>query len=174
MRPTTTFAIALSVMAGGCVTAEQWGLPQTPVSATSPDGRHVAFVRNHVNFDPPSQTIWLRSGGGAARQLQQLGPDSDWCNTIIWSADSSTAAFLVQDARLITIDATSQQIVSEKWLTPWKGEYPPYQMVVDLSLDSRGTEARFRLCERKMSRPGYVHEATGCGGVQRVTLRPGA
>jgi hypothetical protein len=93
---------------------------------------------------------------------------------VIWSPDSSTVAFLIQDARLISVDAASQQIVWDKWLTPWMGEYPPYQMVVDLSLDSRGTEARFRLCERQMTRPGYVHDAVGCSDFRRVLIRPQA
>ncbi|HUP40426.1 MAG TPA: hypothetical protein VM115_09930 [Vicinamibacterales bacterium] len=88
-----------------------------------------------------------------------------------WSSDNSTVGFLIQDARLITVDAASQQIVSEKWLTPWKGEYPPYQMVVDLSLDTRGAAARFRVCDRQTTRPGYVHEPTGCGEFQRVAVR---
>src|SRR5688572_20676100 len=136
---------AFCVSATAC-TAEQLGLPRTPVSATSPDGTRVAFVRNHPNPDPPSQSIWIGEREKAARRIAKLGPDSDWCNTVAWSSDSSTVAFLIQDARLITVDAASQQIVSEKWLTPWKGEYPPYQMVVDLSLDTRGTAALFRVC----------------------------
>ncbi len=118
-----------------------------PVSATSPDGGAVAFVRNHPNIDPPAQSIWLRTGGSSHR-LKQLGGDSDWCNRVVWSADGSTAAFLVQDARLITVDRASRRIVSEKWLTEWKGEYPPYRVVTALSLSADGREARFRECER--------------------------
>jgi hypothetical protein len=163
----------LGVCMAGC-SAGQLGLPRVPVSATSPDSGHVAFVRNHPNIDPPSQSIWLSAREGTARQIQRLGPDSDWCNLVVWSPDSSTVAFLIQDARLITVDAASQQIVSDQWLTPWQGEYPPYQMAIDLSLDRRGTEARFRLCERHMTRPGYVHDAVGCSDFRRVMVRPRA
>ena len=131
----------------------------------------MAFVRNHANVDPPSQSIWIGEQDGRAHRIAQLGPDSDWCNTIAWSSDSSTVAFLIQDARLITVDARSQQTVSEKWLTPWKGEYPPYQMAVDLTLDSHGTGARFRVCDRSMSRPGYVHDPIACGEFQEIALR---
>jgi Tol biopolymer transport system component len=144
------------------------------VSATSPDGRRVAFVRNHADIDPPNQSIWVSELGSGARRIAQLGPDSDWCNTIVWSPDSTTVAFLIQDARLITVDAASRQMVSDKWLTPWEGEYPPYQMAVDLTLDARGTEARFRVCDRKMFRSGDVFDSTNCGDFRRVTLRAGS
>jgi hypothetical protein len=100
-----------------------------------------------------------------------LGPDSDWCNLVVWSPDSSTVAFLIQDARLITVDAASQMVISYKWLTAWQGEYPPYQMAVSLTLDARGTEARFRICDRRMFGAGYVFDAANCGAFRRTDLR---
>ena len=145
-----TIATALlgcwSVLATGC-DKELLGLPRVPVSVASPDGVAVAFVRNHPNIDPPSQSVWLQMGGDTT-QLRRLGPDSDWCNTIVWSADSSTVAYLVQDARLLTVDRNSRRVVSEKWLTEWKGEYPPYRIAEDLTLSADGREAVFRDCKR--------------------------
>ena len=164
--------IAIACLSACSCSALQLGFPRVPVSASSPDGRYVAIVRNHPDIDPPSQTIWVGPGGGSLRQIQKLGPDSDWCDLITWSADSSTVAFLVQDARLITVDAASQRIVSERWLTPWKGEYPPYQMVVNLSLSAAGGRAQFRTCNRNMNQPGYVHDPSDCGPFQVVQIKP--
>lgn len=163
--------IVLILLSISACTREQLGLPRTPVSATSPDGRFVAFVRNHPNVDPPSQSIWLEAIGHSATKLKTLGPDSGWCHTIVWSSDSSTVSYLVQDARLITADAHAMRVVSEKWLTDWKGEYPPYRMVRDLSLSSPGHEARFRDCKRNMTRPGYDHEPSECSSFRTMPIR---
>ena len=152
-------------------TREQLGVPRTPVSVTSPDGQFVAFVRNHPNLDPPSQSIWLGAIGRSATKLKTLGPDSDWCNTIVWSSDSSTVSYLVQDARLVTADARAMRMVSERWLTDWKGEYPPYRMVRDLSLSAAGHEAHFRDCKRNMTSPGYAHEPSECTNLRTMTIR---
>jgi hypothetical protein len=160
--------VALSLVAA--CSREQLGLPRTPVSAISPDGRLVAEVRNHPNLDPPSQTIWLGRAGGTLAKVKTLGPDSDWCNAIVWSSDSSTVSYLVQDARLITVDAASARILSEKWLTDWRGEYPPKRMVRKLALSGNGLEASFEDCLRQM-RPGYVHDAVNCGSVRTMSIR---
>ena len=171
LRIPPSLALAVVVVWTSACSAEQLGFPRTPVSASSPDGRHLAFVRNHPNPDPPSQTIWLGHHGERSRQIQELGPDSDWCNRIVWSDDSSTVAYLVQDARLITVDAATDRIVSEIWLAP-NDSYPPQRMVVDLSLNATGSEARFRTCRRNLNRPGYVHEPTDCGVTQSVRVKP--
>ena len=121
------------------------------LSVVSPDGGSVAFVRNHPVIDPPAQSIWLQIGPDA-KLLRRLGPDSDWCNTIVWSSDSSTVAFLVQDARLLVADRHSRRIVSERWLTEWNGEYPPYRIVESLTLSADGREAVFRDCNRPLRR----------------------
>jgi hypothetical protein len=39
-----------------------------------------------------------------------LGPDSDWCDTAVWSGDSATVAFLVQHARRVLVDAKSARV----------------------------------------------------------------
>lgn len=141
---------AWSLVVAGC-DKELLGLPRVPLSVVSPDGGAVALVRNHPNIDPPAQSIWLEIGSDR-KLLRRLGPDSDWCNTIVWSSDGSTVAFLVQDARILVADRHSRRIVSEKWLTEWKGEYPPYRIVEGLTLSADGREAIFRDCERRLRR----------------------
>ncbi len=165
-----TAVLALSV--AGCA-AQQCGWPRFPVSVASPDGRHVAFVQNHPDIDPPNQSIWVQTGNNS-KQIQQLGPDSDWCDTIVWSADSSTVSYLIQNARLITVDAASQRIVSDQWLTA-QDSYPPLRMVINLSINMDGSEARFQSCWRNMNRTDrhyYVHDPFNCGELQSVRLIP--
>jgi hypothetical protein len=50
----------------------QLGFPRVPVRAVSPDGRHVAFVRNHPSVDPPDQTLWLGDANGDAKEVARL------------------------------------------------------------------------------------------------------
>jgi hypothetical protein len=88
----------------------------------------------------------------------------------VWSEDSSTVAFLVQDAKLTVVDTRTGEIVSDRWLTE-SGGYPSYRMVRDLSLSSDGREARFQNCQRRMTRPGYVHDATDCRTVETMPIR---
>ena len=164
------FVAAALVTSCSCISAAQWGFPRVPVSAVSPDGRFVALVRNHPDLDPPNQSIWIGRTNAQAEQVQQLGPDSDWCSVIVWSADSTTAAYLIQDARLITIDADSQRILSDTWLTPQDG-YPTTRMVEDLSLSANGAQARFRTCDRNVVRASKGVDRTGCSATQMITLR---
>ena len=161
------YAIVLILASVSACSREQLGLPPRAVSVMSPDGRFIAFVRNHPTLDPPSQSIWLEAIGRSATELKTLGSDSDWCHTIVWSSDSSTVSYLVQDARLITADAHAQRIVSEKWLTDWKGEYPPYRFVTGLSLSNHGREAVFQSCPR---RPGGGFRPGSCTA-DRVLIR---
>lgn len=169
-HPARVGLVVVIALTAAC-SREQLGLPRTPVSVVSPDGRFVAFVRNHPNPDPPSQTIWLGPVGGTAKKVETLGPDSDWCNTIVWSADSSTVSYLVQDERLITVDAGAVRIISVKHLTAWQGEYPPYRIVRNLSLTSDGRAASFEDCKRHMTRPGYQHEASDCSAMKTMSIR---
>lgn len=158
MRPAAVATLALFAVALVACDKTLLGLPRVPLSVLSPDGRSVASVRNHVTIDPPDQSVWLDSNGETTR-LRRLGPDSDWCDTIVWSADSSTVAFLVQGARLITADRASHHVVSEKWLTDWRGEYPPYRAARDLRLSEDGREARYRDCGQapvRFTQPGCV------------------
>lgn len=148
--------ILVSFFATGC-DKEMLGLPRVPLSVPSPDGRAVAFVRNHVTIDGPDQSVWLVDGDGKAKRIRRLGGDSDWCNTIVWSADGSTVGYLIQDARLLAVDRRSGNVLSEKWLVEWQGEYPPYRYVTNLALSADGREAIFQSCQRRVRggfRPG--------------------
>ena len=159
--------------AGAACSRSQLGLPRMPLSLVSPDGRFVAFVRNHPDIDPPSQSIWVGPVNGGATMVKRLGADMDWCNTIVWSADSSTVSFLVQDAKLVTADARQVRMISEQWLTDWKGEYPPARMAQQLSLSARGHTVNFRDCRRVSGtwRPGYFFDAADCGAMRAVAIR---
>jgi hypothetical protein len=150
-----------------------FGLPRTAVSVVSPDGQYIAKVRNHPCIDPPCQSLWVGRMGGAERQLRRLGEDSDWCLTVVWSADNRTAAFLIQDARLVTVDAPSGLVLSEMWLTEHNGAYPPSRMATELALSSDGRRASFRDCRRNITRPGYVFDASECSDIRTTEIRPG-
>jgi len=127
----------------------QLGLPRVPVESASPDGSRVAFVRNRPSIDPPAQSLWLRAADGTATELLRLGEDSEWCHIIVWSGDGTRVAFLVQDARLLVVDAQRARIVLEKWLVDPPGGYPPDRIVRDLALSEDGREATFRTCPRR-------------------------
>ena len=162
---------AFLLLSTSACTREQMGLPMTPVSAKSPDGRHIAFVRNHPSIDPPAQSLWLSSKGRSSRKLKSLGEDADCCDKIVWSADSSTVSFLVQDARLITADASTGLIVSELWLTERRDGVPPSGMISDLSLSNDGREAKFRDCRREISPESRKSRAADCGDQKSVAIR---
>jgi hypothetical protein len=162
------FLLLLSMSA---CTREQMGLPMTPVSAKSPDGRHIAFVRNHPSIDPPAQSLWLSSKGRSSRKIKSLGEDVDRCNKIVWSADSSTVSFLIQDARLITVDASSGLVVSELWLTKRRDGFPPSGMVSDMSLSVDGREANFRDCRREIEPATRKRRPADCGELTTVAIR---
>jgi hypothetical protein len=154
------FLMVVSLLTMAC-DRELLGLPRVPVSVPSPDGRAVAFVRNHPTIDGPDQSVWLVEGEGAAKQIRRLGGDIDWCNTIVWSADGSTVGFLIQDARLLTVDRRSMTVISEKWLVENR-DYPPSGFVTALALSDDGREAIFQSCRRRRGggfRPGSCNDA---------------
>lgn len=157
-----TLIVLIASASAACTTA-QLGLPRSPVAVDSPDGLAVAYVRNRASLDPPDQSIWLRRDG-RAMEVKRLAPDQDWCSRIVWSADSSTVAFLIQDLRLVTVDALSARIVSEQWLGEWNGEYPPHRVAQDLALSADGRHARLRDCAREGS--------TECQSPKSVRARP--
>ena len=132
----------------GC-SAEQLGIPRVQIEVRSPSGGHVARVSNHPSIDPPSQSLWVQTQGGDAVQVRRLAEDQDWCDTIVWSADSTRVAFLVQDAYLVLVDAFSGQVVFERWLIEARGAYPPHEVVEDLLLSEDGSMATFKRCSRR-------------------------
>jgi hypothetical protein len=93
----------------------------------SPDHAHIARVENHWSIDPPKQSLWLDD-----TKIADLAEDMDWCHQVVWSPKSVTAGFLVQDAKLITVDVATKQIVSTRWLAD-RGE-----MVCNLQITDDG------------------------------------
>lgn len=133
-------------------------------SVLSPDTAFRAEVRDVPCLDGPCQSIWL-GPSDRPRKVIELGADADWCNTIVWSGDSSTAVFLVQDAKLVAVDSQTSRVITQTWLTGWRGEYPPDQRVIDLALSEDGSVATFSVCPRER-RPG------GECRPERRTVRP--
>lgn len=131
----------------GACSRQQLGLPRVAVSAASPDGHYRAFVRDHPNIDPPAQSLWLVSGTNSAIQVRKLSEDQDWCQLIAWTGDSRSVAFLIQDARLIVVDAATRRTRVDRWLVDQDG-YPPTQVVTGLSLSQDGSSVRFKACRR--------------------------
>lgn len=140
-----SWSLALACVLGAC-RARDFGLPRVPFSETSPDGRAVAFVRNHMTIDPPAQSIWLREGTKTTK-LRRLADDMDWCNVIRWSADGSTVVFLIQDARLLVVDRTSARIVGDTWLMKSDG-YPTTRIAANLRVSPDGRSVEFGDCAR--------------------------
>ena len=131
--------LAVLLLSGtGCDRA-MFGLPRTAASAVSPNGRLTAYVRNHVSIDPPNQSLWLKGLDGRSIQLRTLGEDSQWCKQIVWSADSGTVAFLVEDlggATLVVVNAIKGQVTDSNRLQG--------QRIGNLSLSADGSEASYQ------------------------------
>jgi len=160
--------------------AAQLGWPAVPLRVPSPDGRAVAFVRNHPDIDPPNQSLWLQASNGAATELTRLAPDADWCNLIVWSADSRRVAFLVSDAILYVYDGRSQAKVFSGFVGRRSWDQPPRYTLQGLALSSDGASVTFRECEhtwrpnppeRQNARGTRVHRAEGgCSDTRSVAL----
>jgi hypothetical protein len=167
--------LVLLVCAGataGCVTAEQWGLPHEPLSVRSPDQHLTAYVHNHASFDPPDQSIGVRDAAGRETDVLRLGPDSNWCDLAVWSGDSSTVAFLVQNARLVVVDARSARVMTQVWLVP-QDSYPTTHVATDLALSSDGRSVTFRSCERSTWIEPYRYQRGPCSNLQTRDVDPG-
>jgi hypothetical protein len=160
--------------------ATQLGWPRIPFRVPSPDGRVVAFVRNHPSVDPPDQSLWLQSSKGRATELARLAPDAEWCNLIVWSADSRRVAFLVSDAILYVYDGQSQGKVFSGFVGRCSWAQPPRYALRDLTLSSDGASVTFRECEhtwplnppeRQNARGTRVHRVEGgCSETRTVAL----
>lgn len=142
-------AITTAVLAGLLgVLCLQAACSRVATFRQSPDGHYRALVRNHPSIDPPEQSLWLGTGDGSdAEQIRKLSADQDWCNVVEWAGDSRSVAFLVQDARLILVDATTKRIRVDRWLVPQDG-YPPSQVVSALALSPDASSVRFKACRR--------------------------
>ena len=90
--------------AGGCRLARDL-LPRTHTVAASPDRQYVASVYQGLNPDPPDDHLYLSTAGRRAQRLMSLAPDAESCRSIVWSADSRSVGFLINDQRLAVFDA---------------------------------------------------------------------
>jgi hypothetical protein len=172
----------VSVFAAAALACEaaQLGWPPVPLQARSPDGRIVAFVRNHPEFDPPNQSLWIQATGDTPSKLAQLAPDQDWCDRIVWSSDSRRVAFLVSDAIVYVYDGQSHEQVFSGFIGRRSWDTPPRYIPQDLALSSDGSSVRFRECERtwKPSSPARQNSRgtrvdrviSGCSETRTVTL----
>lgn len=141
--------LALALVFGAVACSQAlWGLPRTPVQALSPDGRFIAFVRNHPSTDPPDQSLWLARVNGRPTRLMDLPPDSMWSDEILWSGDSRRVAFVIADSVLLVYEAASAERVFSGFVGRPSRDYPPRYILEDVSLSSDGRAVTFVECER--------------------------
>jgi hypothetical protein len=160
--------------------AAQFGWPPVPLRVPSPDGRVVAFVRNHPDVDPPNQSLWLQASNGHVTELTRLAPDAEWCSLIVWSADSRRVAFLVSDAIVYVYDGHSHAKVFSGFVGRRSWDQPPRYTLQNLTLSSDGARVTFRECEhawqlnppeRQNARGTRVHRVEGgCSETRTVAL----
>ena len=116
------FAASILVANSGCHLAHDL-LPRTHTMSTSPDGRHVAYVYQQLNPDPPDDHLYLGPSKRQARRLMSLAPDADWCRTIVWSPDSRTVGFVINEQRLAVFDTATGSLTARLVLARADG-YP--------------------------------------------------
>lgn len=124
MRAAALLLIALTV---ACSPAD--------IAVVSPDGNHTARVREEWWADPPKQSLWLDDV-----LIANLEQDAGGCRTIVWSGDGSTVGYLVQDAKLIVVDAATHRITSTQRLVATS------HSVCGLALSEDGSTATFKSC----------------------------
>lgn len=126
----------------------QWGIPGVAASATSDDGRYVAFVRNHPDIDPWHQTAWLGTTSEPATKLDDL-PGGAWsCDGIIWSPGGERVGFLISSSILRVYDVATKSLVYSGFIGRESRATPPRWVVQDVALSADGARATFRQCER--------------------------
>ena len=69
-------------------------------------------------------------------RLARLAPDADWCNLIVWSADSKRVAFLVSDAIVYVYDSQSNARVFAGFVGRRSWDAPPRYTLRDLALST--------------------------------------
>lgn len=104
------------VLSSGCRLARDL-LPRTHTAAVAPDGQTRAFVRQHLNSDPPDDHLYIARPGEPAREVMALAPDQDWCRAIVWSPDSRRVGFLINDQQLAVYDSHSSELQAMLILT---------------------------------------------------------
>ncbi|HEV2844412.1 MAG TPA: hypothetical protein VG477_06180 [Thermoanaerobaculia bacterium] len=141
-------ALAMVVLAG-CGDNVLFDLP-------SPDGRRTAEVHSHLSINPPAQSLWLRlSRESEPRILNHLEHDTDWCNEIIWSPDSSRVGFLIRGVRLDVYDAAKGDLLESMPLIEPDG-YPGTREARSVRFLEDGSGVQFRECVRGGNRCAKV------------------
>jgi hypothetical protein len=139
--------VVLLIFAGGC-SRQQLGLPRIAAVQLSPNGNHRAWVKNHLSFDPPAQSLWVRDlRTNEAKRVLLLAEDQDWCRTIEWAADGSALVFVVQDARAVVYDVESDRVLADAWLVSHES-YPTKTYADAVSFGALGQSLVFRECHR--------------------------
>jgi hypothetical protein len=105
--------------------------------STSPDGRHVAYVYQQLNPDPPDDHLYLGPSTRQARRLMSLAPDADWCRTIVWSPDSRTVGFVINEQRLAVFDTARGSLAAMLVLARADG-YPGSEEVRQVAIANDG------------------------------------
>jgi len=121
---------------GGCQLAHDL-LPRTHTSSRSPDGRYMAFVHQGLNPDPPDDHLYLGPVGQPARYLRALAPDADWSSAIVWSPDSRTVGFVINEQRLALFDTATAREIATLTLVKADG-YPGNQEARAISISNEG------------------------------------
>jgi hypothetical protein len=139
MRATLYLALGLAavVASAGCQLARDL-LPRTHTSSRSPDGRHLAFVYQGLNPDPPADHLYLGPVNRSARHLRALAPDADWSRTIVWSSDSRMVGFVINEQRLALFDTASAREIATLTLVKADG-YPGSEEARAISIANDGT-----------------------------------
>lgn len=140
--------LAVLVVFGASCSQAQLGLPRIVAQATSPDGQHIAFVRNHPSLDPPDQSLWLGPADRAPKQLVKLSPDSMWSDEIVWSADSQRVAFVINDAIVYVYETAEARRVFSGFVGRPSSDYPPRYILEQVELSGDGRAISFVECER--------------------------
>jgi hypothetical protein len=136
-RAVRWYIVGVAILAGaGCQAARDF-LPRTHTTSTSPDGRSYAFVRQHLNPDPPDDHLYIGRVGGPATHVLALAPDADWCRTIIWTPDSQTVGFLVSDQRLALFNVRTMELIAMTVLVVPDG-YPGSQEARNVAIANDG------------------------------------
>jgi len=126
-------------------------LPVTHTLARSPDGRHTASVYRAFSIDPPDDHLYLSSDGRRETELMALAPDMDWCQTIVWAADSRHVGFLINEQRLAVFDAATGEHTAMLVLVPDTMAWGPIA-ARDVRFEAGGTRVSFERFERPVAR----------------------
>jgi hypothetical protein len=118
-------------------------LGSSPLELKSPDGRYVASVRHQGSAEARMPSVWLRPARGRDVLVQRLSRD-EYCRRIVWSSDSALVAFIIQDLRILIINAADQQTLKDWWPVNQNDGSPSWRIEGFAFHSARS--ARFLMC----------------------------